>query len=181
MDNPRETLAELTSLLMRELGDRLIGLYLFGSLASGTFHDGKSDLDVFAVIAREIEEGDQFDALASLHTAFVSAHPSWTERIEVGYVSHAVLQSFTEVPSGRIAAISPGEPFHLREVGTAGSSTGTASAHRARFSPGLRRLRLGRSYRQARSSGPLRPNLSNGKTSFARRRSGTYPPSRATS
>jgi hypothetical protein len=118
MDNPRETLAELTSLLMSELGGRLIGLYLFGSLASGTFHDGKSDLDLFAVITREVEEGEQFDALASLHTAFVSAHPAWTERIEVGYVSHAVLQSFTEVPSGRIAAISPGEPFHLREVGT---------------------------------------------------------------
>ena len=101
MDNPRETLAELTSLLMKELGDRLIGLYLFGSLASGAFHDGKSDLDLFAVITREVEEGDQFDALASLHTAFVSAHPTWTERIEVGYVSHAVLQSFTEVPSGR--------------------------------------------------------------------------------
>ncbi len=110
MDNPRETLAELTSLLMKELGDRLIGLYLFGSLASGTFHDFKSDLDLFAVIAREIEEGDQFDALASLHTAFVSAHPTWAERIEVGYVSHAVLQSFIEIPSGRIAAISPGEP-----------------------------------------------------------------------
>jgi hypothetical protein len=118
MDNPRETLAELTSLLMRELGDGLIALYLFGSLAAGTFHDGKSDLDMFAVIAREIEEGEQFDALASLHAAFVSAHPTWTERIEVGYVSHPVLQSFTEVPSGRIAAISPGEPLHLREVGT---------------------------------------------------------------
>jgi hypothetical protein len=118
MDDPRETLAELTSLLMRELGDRLVGLYLFGSLASGAFHDGKSDLDLFAVLTREVKEGDQFDALASLHAAFVSAHPTWTERIEVGYVSHAVLQSFTEVPSGRIAAISPGEPFHLREVGT---------------------------------------------------------------
>ena len=118
MDNPRETLAELTSLLMSELGDRLIGLYLFGSLASGTFHEGWSDLDLFAVLIREVEEGDRFDALASLHTAFVSAHPAWAERIEVGYVSPAVLRSFTDVPSGSIAAISPGEPFHLREVGT---------------------------------------------------------------
>jgi hypothetical protein len=118
MDNPRAALAELASLLIGGLGDRLVGLYLFGSLAAGTFHEGKSDLDVFAVIAREIEEGEQFDALASLHTAFVSAHPAWAERIEVGYVSRAVLQSFAEVPAGRIAAISPGEPFHLREVGT---------------------------------------------------------------
>jgi hypothetical protein len=118
MDDARETLAELTSLLGDELGERLDGLYLFGSLPAGSFHPGKSDLDLFAVVGREICEGDGFDSLALLHSTFVSEHPNWTERIEVGYISRAVLQSFAGVPSGRIAALSPGEPFHLRDVGT---------------------------------------------------------------
>jgi hypothetical protein len=106
----------VTALLSRHFGDELLGLYLFGSLAAGGFIPGRSDLDLFAVLAEDIQE---IEGLKSLHAGFVSAHPEWTERIEVGYVSHSVLQTFGGHPTGTVAVISPGEPLNLKEAGYA--------------------------------------------------------------
>ena len=47
----------------------------------------------------------------------MTEHPDWRERVEVGYISHAVLQTLGETPTGRIAVISPGEPLHIKDVG----------------------------------------------------------------
>lgn len=71
----RETLKQLTSAIERHLGSDLLGLYLFGSLAVGAFYPGKSDLDLMAIVAAEVEEGQQLDALKSLHDAFVLSGP----------------------------------------------------------------------------------------------------------
>jgi predicted nucleotidyltransferase len=112
----REALAVITSLLVERLGPRLRGLYLFGSLASGSFQPGKSDIDLFAVVDSDIE-ARELDALELLHASFVSRYPEWHERVEVGYVSCAVLQSFATAPRGRVAVISPGEPLNVKDVG----------------------------------------------------------------
>ena len=63
----RETLKELTSAIDSHLGSGLLGLYLFGSLAAGGFYPGKSDLDLMAIVAAEVEEGQQLESLRSLH------------------------------------------------------------------------------------------------------------------
>jgi hypothetical protein len=108
----RAAVAEMTSILTRHFGADLRALYLFGSLSAGGFRPGKSDVDLFAVLRSEVRDGEPLEALRSLHDEFASRHPEWTDRIEVGYISHAVLQSFDDVPAGRIAVISPGEPLH---------------------------------------------------------------------
>ena len=113
----RETLKQLTSALEGHLGSDLLGLYLFGSLAVGAFYPGKSDLDLMAIVAAEVEEGQQLEALRGLHDAFVAEWPAWVERVEVAYVPRGVLRTFGDRPSGRIAVISPGEPLHIRDVG----------------------------------------------------------------
>jgi predicted nucleotidyltransferase len=69
----RETLEQLTSAIVSHFGSGLQGLYLFGSLAAGGFYPGKSDLDLLAVVAAEVEEGEQLESLRSLHDAFVSS------------------------------------------------------------------------------------------------------------
>ena len=112
----RETLKQLTSALHNHLGSDLHGLYLFGSLAAGAFYPGKSDLDLMAIVAAEVEEGQQLESLRSLHDAFVSERPAWVERVEVAYVDRGVLRTFGDRPSGRIAVINPGEPLHIRDV-----------------------------------------------------------------
>ena len=68
----RETLKQLTSAIERHLGSDLLGLYLFGSLAVGAFYPGKSDLDLMAIVAAEVEEGEQLESLRSLHDTFVT-------------------------------------------------------------------------------------------------------------
>jgi predicted nucleotidyltransferase len=114
---PREALAEISARIVDRFGEGLRGLYLFGSLAAGAFCPGKSDIDLLAVVAADVHEGEDLEALRSLHAEFVSEHPAWVERVEVGYVSEAVLQTFGEDPRGPIALISPGEPLHVKEVG----------------------------------------------------------------
>jgi predicted nucleotidyltransferase len=113
----REALAQLELVLDRQLGSDLVGLYLFGSLATGAFYPGKSDLDLIAVVETQVEEGDQLEALRGMHDVFVTERPEWVERIEVSYVDREVLQTFGGQPSGRLAVISPGEPLHVRDAG----------------------------------------------------------------
>ena len=113
---PRAALTEISSLLTAHFGADLRGLYLFGSLAVAAFQPGRSDLDLLAVLGSDVRK-DELPALEALHAGFVTDHPEWSERIEVGYVSHAVLQTLGGVPKGRLAVISPGEPLHLKDVG----------------------------------------------------------------
>lgn len=117
VSDPRHALEEVSSLITRHLGANLHGLYLFGSLPAGAFRPGKSDLDLLAVLGADVEDGEELDALTELHSRFVTEHPEWSERVEVGYISHAVLQTLGESPTGRIAVISPGEPLHIKDVG----------------------------------------------------------------
>lgn len=113
----RETLKQLADAIERHFGSDLLGLYLFGSLAAGGFYPGKSDLDLMAIIAAEVEEGPQLEELRGLHDEFLSERPTWLERIEVSYVERGVLRTFGYRPRGRIVVVCPGEPLHIRDAG----------------------------------------------------------------
>jgi hypothetical protein len=115
MDDPRARVSELGELLREELGDELLGLYLFGSLAVGGFVPGHSDIDLLAVVESDVDER-RLEKLERLHAAYAAEHPQWVERVEVGYVSRAVLQTLAGTPSGTIAVISPGEPLNIKPV-----------------------------------------------------------------
>lgn len=106
---------ELALRLARQLGGDLLGLYLFGSLATGGFLAGRSDVDLLAVLRAGVTDAE-LPALESLHAAFAEEHPDWVERVEVGYVGRDVLQTFGGVPSGPIAVISPGEPLNIKDA-----------------------------------------------------------------
>jgi hypothetical protein len=95
------------------LGDDLVGVYLYGSYVSGGFDPGVSDLDLVAVTSTEPETID-LEGLGRVHDAFVGANPDWTDRLEIVYISEAALSSF-RTSAARLAVISPGEPFHLRD------------------------------------------------------------------
>jgi predicted nucleotidyltransferase len=108
-------LEEVPTLLQRALGPGLLGLYLYGSLATGDFDEGVSDIDLLAVTAKPIDPG-QFERLALAHAAIVYSHPAWDDRIELAYVSAEALRTF-RTERGAIGIISPGEPFHMKDAG----------------------------------------------------------------
>ena len=117
MDNERSSvdslLEELVSGLQVAIGDDLIGIYLYGSYVSGGFDPGVSDLDLVTVTSRDPEQLD-LASLERTHLAFVGRYPEWNDRIETVYVGRDTLRSF-RTSRGRLAVISPGEPFHLRD------------------------------------------------------------------
>ena len=118
VNDVRDAMAELVSRLTSHFGPGLQGLYLFGSLPAGWFRPGKSDIDLLAVLESDVGEGEALRALESLHADFVAEYPAWHQRVEVGYVSRKVLQTFADVPAGRAAVIGPGEPLNVKDVGS---------------------------------------------------------------
>lgn len=96
------------------LGERLVGMYIFGSLVTGDFDYDISDLDMVAVTSEDISEKD-LEKLKKIHEDIANENKNWTDRIEVGYISKEKLRRYD--PNYRQALISPGEPLHLRTVG----------------------------------------------------------------
>lgn len=107
-------LDDLLSRIQSILGKKLVGFYLYGSLVSGDFDTGSSDIDLLAATSSDIDEED-FDTLQKMHHDFANQHEEWDDRIEVAYLSVAALQTVKSQTS-KVAIISPGEPFHVKET-----------------------------------------------------------------
>ncbi|HEX5699514.1 MAG TPA: nucleotidyltransferase domain-containing protein, partial [Rubrobacter sp.] len=78
-------LGRLTGEIRRSSNDSLVGLYVYGSLVTGDFDKGRSDIDLLAVVDSDIED-ETFDRLDRMHARIVEDHPAWEDRIEVAYV-----------------------------------------------------------------------------------------------
>src|SRR5438552_2138897 len=109
-----ELLDLLLAWMQSILGKKLIGLYVFGSLVTGDFDYASSDIDLVAAISADLDE-KEFESLKVMHADIALNHKQWDDRIEVGYLSVENLQKSTL--QGKIALISPGEPFHVKEPG----------------------------------------------------------------
>lgn len=104
----------LDDLLLRMRGilrEKLVGLYLGGSLAVGDFDSRISDIDLVAALAAEVDDREFVD-LQAMHDAVAGRHSEWDGRIEVRYASVATLNA--PAAGGQIISISPGEPFNRR-------------------------------------------------------------------
>jgi hypothetical protein len=96
------------------LGDKLVGLYLEGSLVLGDFEPGISDIDLVAAVASTIDD-QEFEALKAMHESLVAEFHAWYDRIEVCYITVDALKSVKSRTS-MIVNISPGEPIHRMEA-----------------------------------------------------------------
>lgn len=106
---------ELGERIRAALGPKVVGIYVYGSLVTGDYDPVHSDMDLLTVLDGELTRGE-FERLDALHEAFVAAHPAWTDRVEVAYLSQQALRTFRTARSP-IAIISPGEPFHIKDAG----------------------------------------------------------------
>jgi predicted nucleotidyltransferase len=98
------------------LGDRLIGVYLFGSLVWGDFEYGSSDIDLLVVTSSDITN-NEFDKLDYMQKELAKTYTHAKEgMIEIAYLSENALQTF-KTKRSQIAIISPGKPFQINEAG----------------------------------------------------------------
>ena len=108
-------LDDLLARIRSILGERLAGLYLYGSLVTGDFDLEISDIDLLAVTATDIDEGEAA-ALKRMHDDIAAEHKEWDNRIEVQYLALEGLETF-RTRTTRMGNISPGEPFHVIGAG----------------------------------------------------------------
>lgn len=114
-DDIEPILAQLTEGLQSRLRERLVGLYLYGSLVTGDFAPDISDIDLVVVMTQPLDAAS-FASLRQLHQSVVERQPEWHDRLELAYISGAALRAFRS-QSSSIGIISPGEPFHIVEAG----------------------------------------------------------------
>jgi hypothetical protein len=70
--------------LREVLGEKLVGLYLIGSLTYGDFEPGSSDIDFIAVLTSEITPEERAGIVA-LHRRIAAAEPVWDTRTECSF------------------------------------------------------------------------------------------------
>jgi len=107
----------LPSLLLGQihpiLGDHLVGFYLVGSLVTGDFDAATSDVDLIAVTSADVDEAE-VARLDAMHAGLIRTRPNLDNRIEVIYIAAHHLNA--NGADYTIAEISPGEPFHVKEI-----------------------------------------------------------------
>ena len=86
-------LGELLTAVQPILGSQFIGLYLFGSLATGDFNPNRSDIDFVVVTAAELAD-DTVAALAAMHTQIRTNGSHWESRLEGDYIPLAALRRY---------------------------------------------------------------------------------------
>ena len=73
------------------LGPEFVGMYLYGSLASGDFQPDRSDVD-FVVVTNDVLAEPLVAALTSMHRDLASSGSPWANKVEGAYVPAAVLR-----------------------------------------------------------------------------------------
>jgi len=71
--------------LKRLLGEKIVGLYLSGSLAYGDFVRDRSDIDLQAVVRNPLTEAE-LRSIEQLHRQVERSCPEWASRIDCSYV-----------------------------------------------------------------------------------------------
>jgi len=88
---------EILQLLLSEvqeiLGDQFVGMYLFGSLASGDFHPEASDID-YLVVTMDILAKKTIAELEAMHDRIWTTGLKWAEKLEGSYIPKGHLRRY---------------------------------------------------------------------------------------
>jgi hypothetical protein len=110
-----ELLESLLAQMQEILSEKLVGLYLYGSLVTGDFDPDISDVDLLAATSHDIDERE-FSALKQMQDDIVLDHPEWTDCLEIAYVSRHALKTF-KTHTSTIAVINPDEQSPIKDAG----------------------------------------------------------------
>jgi len=73
------------------LGERFVGMYLYGSLSSGDFNPDTSDVDFLTVTEGELSE-ERVRKLEMLHQLLWASRLKWAVKLEGAYVSRQIIR-----------------------------------------------------------------------------------------
>lgn len=114
------TLRRLLDNAQTLLGDHFIGLYLYGSLASGDFNPYSSDID-FVVVTRGRLPDDLLPALEEMHLELAGSDLKWATKLEGSYMPQAALRRydpdaapFPQINEGRFFVAGHGQDWVLQ-------------------------------------------------------------------
>jgi hypothetical protein len=94
------------------LGQRFVGLYLYGSLASGDFVPARSDIDFLVVTDGELP-ADVVSALESMHATLWATGGKWALKLEGTYIPQAALRRY-HPDAGPFPCVNEGKFFLAR-------------------------------------------------------------------
>jgi hypothetical protein len=75
------------------IGGRFVGMYLYGSLATGDFHPDRSDIDFVVVTEGELTRA-QLAALTERHNRFSASSSPWAMEIDGSYIPRDALRRY---------------------------------------------------------------------------------------
>jgi predicted nucleotidyltransferase len=104
-------LALLSKNLAEILDGQLVGLYLTGSLTSGDFDRGSSDIDFLLVLTHPLS-AKQLKQIKNMHSRIGKDFPVWEKRIEGSYITKNMLSS-TKPPKESRPYVNAGKMWNL--------------------------------------------------------------------
>ncbi|GAA3168074.1 aminoglycoside adenylyltransferase domain-containing protein [Streptomyces ramulosus] len=116
-DSVVRVVPDLLGEILPAVGERLVGIYLYGSAVSGSFDEGVSDVDL--MVATDSALSDVVvDALASAHERFWAVHPDFLDRIDIVYAPTVTLSGTVGMADDLppLLTVSPGSPLHATQA-----------------------------------------------------------------
>ena len=86
-------LNELLTAVQMVLGEHFVGLYLYGSLASGDFNPETSDIDFLVVTTDELPSA-LIVKLEALHMRLLASNLKWAKKLEGAYIPQQAIHRY---------------------------------------------------------------------------------------
>ena len=88
-----QTLGTLHTSIKEVLKDNFVGLYLYGSLASGDFNPSSSDID-FVTVTKDVLNEEQVGQLELMHKSLLTTNNKWMQKLEGSYISKEAFRRY---------------------------------------------------------------------------------------
>jgi len=88
-----QTLAILHTSIKEVLKDDFVGLYLYGSLASGDFNPNSSDID-FVTVTKNVLTEAQVGELELMHNSLLATNKKWIQKLEGSYIAKEAFRRY---------------------------------------------------------------------------------------
>ena len=97
------------------LDEQFIGMYLYGSLASGDFDPKSSDID-FVVITEDVLPDKTISKLEAFHKQIWSSGLKWTSKLEGAYIPKSLIRRHD--PNGHLCPTVNEGQFYVSRIGS---------------------------------------------------------------